>query len=1543
MSTASCPDDTFGPWAGPQCRGGFDFTLLFEETILSILLSGIFVLLSPLRILALFAAPIRVKSSPLDWAKKVTSVCFIALSAALVGLWVVNSSKLPSAAITYTRTTIAASALNLVLSLLYGLLSSLEHRSSFRPSFLISVYLALSILFDTARSRTLWMLENAGSSSIPAVFTANLALKAVMLLFESTEKRSILTDEYKNVSEEGASGPYNLGVFYWLSSLFFSGYKKILAHEDLYRLDDTLRSEPLAKKMSEAWRKVSDKSKSGALLGAWIRAFIGPLTIPIIPRLFQIGFTYTQPFLITAAINLAATPQTQQFNNNGYGLIGGYILVYTGMAVSITQYQWHNSRAVTMMRGSLIPLIYEKTLQVDSTSPSRSTPSGTLTLVSTDIETISGGIMLFHETWSNILEIGIAIYLLERQLGAACVMGVGFAIVIMISSGFLAGPIGKHQAAWIAASQRRVTTTSKALGSVKWLKISGLTDVAFNGIKKLRTQELAVSTKFRYFLGITVVLAICTPVFGPLLIFATAAGIASNGNGDLTIAKVFTSYSLIVLLNTPLSLFTTSLPAIAGGVASFQRIQNYLNVTQRKDNRISPNHRNREDEAADAVREKISDSAPINKEKHLSHVDALGPGVIASISGKFSWPKEVVSVQSKDTTPQDTSSGANSENQVHGDTPPAIDISPRIDIRRQTLTLILGPVGCGKSTLLKALLGELPDFDGSIQTQFSGAVTFCDQTPWLPNETIQEIIRGRSAQYVNMLGEEEKDEDTDWYSRVINACALERDIAMWPQGDQTTVGSKGIAISGGQKQRLSMARAAFARSELLLMDDCFSGLDANTEDVVFDNLLSKEGIFRKANMTIVLASSDYRRVPYADQIILLSEQGQLRYAGSVDDLKENPDFNWLLGDSTTQTSKRSKDGITKSKRKPEPSTNPAQDAVAAAELTGALQTDAARQMGDSAVYKFYLESAGWPTLIAFVVAIIVFAFCDSFPSVWLKWWTESNEEDPNSDLGKWLGVYTVLSIGAFSSCLFACWQLFIVIINRSGLYFHDILVNTVARAPMSYHTTTDNGITVNRFSQDLQLIDMELPASALGVVITLAFGVAQFILVCASSKYMAAIIPFLLALLYAVQHFYLRTARQLRLLDIEFKAPLYSQLMETVSGLVTIRAFHWEFRSIAKYMNVLDTSQQPNYLLLCVQRWLVFAVNIMIMFLAVILIVLITTLREKIGPGFTGVALSNILAFSATMEATINSWVQLEISLGAVARIRSFSMQTKSEDDEALEALAAEGRNEQLLEPNLHALDSTYWPSKGRIEIEALCASYPSSGCVLNDITLSIQAGEKVGICGQTGSGKSSLFLSLLGLIAQDSGKISIDGVDLATLPREYLRTRIVAVPQEAYILEGTVRLNADPYRDQDEDAVDSEGRDQEIIAILERVGLWKKVEARGGLSTVIDDRFFSQGEAQLMILARAMLREGKGRVLLLDEATSSLDEATRNIIDTTIRTWFKDWTILAIAHKLDAILDYDKVAILDDGKLMEFDAPRKLLSQQNSIFKDLYLISTNQ
>lgn len=213
-------------------------------------------------------------------------------------------------------------------------------------------------------------------------------------------------------------------------------------------------------------------------------------------------------------------------------------------------------------------------------------------------------------------------------------------------------------------------------------------------------------------------------------------------------------------------------------------------------------------------------------------------------------------------------------------------------------------------------------------------------------------------------------------------------------------------------------------------------------------------------------------------------------------------------------------------------------------------------------------------------------------------------------------------------------------------------------------------------------------------------------MVCVSTRYMAALLPVILGIMYLIQHVYLRTARQMRFLDIECKAPLYSHLIDTLTGLPTIRAFHWEDQSMEKGLQILDASQRPNYLMYCIQRWLIFAVNMMVMLLAVVLIILVTTLREQIGPGYAGVALSNLIAFGGTVQATIVTWVMLEVSLGAVARVRSFEMDVKSEDEEAREKLAGAGRKSDVVDPS--ALDKgEKWPSKGHIEIQDLSASYP--------------------------------------------------------------------------------------------------------------------------------------------------------------------------------------------------------------------------------------------
>ncbi|GKT46470.1 ABC transporter ecdL [Colletotrichum spaethianum] len=506
---------------------------------------------------------------------------------------------------------------------------------------------------------------------------------------------------------------------------------------------------------------------------------------------------------------------------------------------------------------------------------------------------------------------------------------------------------------------------------------------------------------------------ICTPIWSPILTFSTFVGTAS-GNGDtLTIQKAFTAYSLLILVNQPLVGIVMGLPILAAALASFQRIQDFLNGNERSDNRLITDSPERD---VKTLAGKLTSQSPAGKSVPIQDLELfemqksgsdgfnLAKNVVISINGTFSWSD---------------------------DSKPVIDIE-NWNVKRGAFTLILGPVGCGKSTLLKALLGELSSFKGAIHSNFA-SITYCGQTAWIPNDTVRNIIVGHKAF------------DPSWYQTVVRACALEKDISSWPKGENTVAGTKGISMSGGQKHRLAIARALYARQELMLLDDVFSGLDSTTEEIVFSSLFGSEGLLRNTDTTVVLASSDSGK----------------------------PARSQIPGKETVQSTNLPKGAPRQAENRNDMPTATVLDMLED-------QADATRQLGDWGMYRFYAKGAGWLSLTTFASAMVVFAFY-----IWLKWWAESNETRPNQDLGKWLGVYAALGVGSGVSVLFGMWQLFIVIINKSGVYFHGALLDTTSRAPMSFHSSVDSGITVNRFSQDLQLIDMELPSAALGLAIGL--------------------------------------------------------------------------------------------------------------------------------------------------------------------------------------------------------------------------------------------------------------------------------------------------------------------------------------------------------------------------------------------------------------------------------------------------------------------------
>lgn len=373
------------------------------------------------------------------------------------------------------------------------------------------------------------------------------------------------------------------------------------------------------------------------------------------------------------------------------------------------------------------------------------------------------------------------------------------------------------------------------------------------------------------------------------------------------------------------------------------------------------------------------------------------------------------------------------------------------------------------------------------------------------------------------------------------------------------------------------------------------------------------------------------------------------------------------------------------------------------------------------------------------------------------------------------------------------------------------------RAPYTFFVNTDSGVTLNRFSNDMSTIEMELAGAVMQTLSGVALCTSGAVLVAASSEYTGIAMPFVVLVLYGIQRFYLRTSRQLRFMELEAQAPLLTHVSETLAGVTTIRAFRWQHQSHQKCLDLLDRSQRPYYLMLCIQRWLNLVLDLTTAGIATIVVAIATTSRGASTAGSVGVSLLNILSFNTNLAYLIVAWTTLETSLGAVARCKNFEASTSSEDM-----------------PAEHTEPPADWPQSGALDLRDVTASYNDEGGIaLKSISVGVAAGEKVGICGRSGSGKSSLLLTILRLLDNSAGIITLDGVDLTTIPRQTIRSRLTALPQEVITVPVSLRDNLDPL---------GNGPEEAASFALERVGLSELVKQRGGLDAHMSDLSLSQG-----------------------------------------------------------------------------------------------------
>ncbi|KAJ5819793.1 hypothetical protein N7474_005384 [Penicillium riverlandense] len=1436
---------------GPVTAAGFDFTPLFEDTILSLVPSALLLLCLPYRIISLHGQ--RPKVSPggfLRESKQAFLAMFAVIHLALLILHVLSPSL-------RTATTIAASALAFIASLGLCLLSHLEHSRSIRPSPIINGYILLTLVFDIARVRTLFLDSN--DRSISGFFACMISVKVMVLLAEAIEKRGILLAPYRDLSPEETSGIYSKSFFFWLNELMTSGFRRVLHNHDLYPIDRDMSSEVLHQRMKHSWSIASQDSRR-ALFWAVLRANFKPLVYCVVPRLFQIGFRYAQPFLLTRTISFAG--DESQPDSIGWGLAGAFFVVLLGVAISNGLYYHMTYRFVTSARGNLISLIYAKTVDLSITALDESVA---VTLMSSDVQSICNGFEEFNNLWAMPIELTIALYLLARQLGIASIAPAALALVSTVAIMSIAKFMGLAQKVWMESIQTRVDVTATMLGSMKSVKMLGFTDWLAGLVQGLRVKELKEAELFRKLLIVRVFLANILFTLGPFVTFAIYA-LHPEGEHVLNADTAYTVLTLLSLLARPVNDFIRSIPSMNAALASLNRIQEFLQSETRRDHRIfleeSPKSRQHDQSSSDGI-----ELTNLNRSMQMSSSEMI---VARDVS--VSWKQDA-------------------DFSVH-------DVN--LSVAKGQIHMIIGPTGCGKSTLIKGILGETPSTKGFLYTNCR-ETAFVDQTPWIRNTSLKDNILGASVY------------NEVWYNEVVRACVLDQDVAQLPNGHLTKVGSSGISLSGGQKQRLALARAVYARKDLVMLDDVFSGLDADTEERIFTSLFSRQGLFRRLGTTVLLVTHAVHRLSYADHIIAMGSEGSIVEQGRLEELEASGGYVTLL--KSRYRSDTSDD-----------QTNTQQNQAAAVVLAGSedasgintMEEELTRQNGDFSLYLYYFGSVHWASTVVWMSCFILQGVAIKLSEFLVNFWTSSLEKSGSSVNGFYLGLYGMLTMITTVGLVGGVHHYILFFAPRSAQSLHERLLRSVMNAPLSFFTSVDIGSTTNRFSQDMTLIDHDLPYSVTDFVLSLSMGLMSAILMCVSARYFAAVMPAVFLFMWMLQKFYLRTSRQMRLLDLEAKSPLFSQFIESLSGLVTIRAFGWASAFENQNLALLDASQKPFYLLFCIQRWLELALDLSVAVLGAILMVLVVKLRSDVGAGYVGLAILNVITFSQSLSQILRNWANLETSIGAIARIRDFVANT-----------ANENRTGESERPITMDNDLSSWPSKGKIEFRNVYASYKTGEdqrFVLRGLNLSIEPGQKIGICGRSGSGKSSLLASLFRMLEVDpKSQILIDGVDITRISRQTTRTALNAIPQEPFFTHGTVRANMDPWNTK---------TPEQIEEALRRVELWETVETKGGLNAALDANFFSHGQRQLFCLARALLRGSK--VIVLDEVTSNVDVVSDALMQRIIREQFADSTILAVAHRLETIMDFDRIAVIRDGELIEFDTPKALLEKE-SAFKGLY------
>ncbi|CAE6437055.1 unnamed protein product [Rhizoctonia solani] len=1307
-------------------------------------------------------------------------------------------------------------------------------------------------------------------------------------------------------------------TYAWLTPLMTLGWQRTLQAPDLCRVRAEEEAGPLSRALDEAWaRRVEEAKLNSGKHKRWLGlGSSGDSSDPslalalndVLGRRFWVGGLFKvigdvsqlmAPLVTKAIIQFAQErsrggPDAPHIGR-GIGLALGLPLLTICASVSTHQFFWRSMTTGVAARAALIASLYSRGLRFGPGERQYDLVNH----VSTDVSRIDYCAQWFHAIWTAPIQISICLILLCLQLGPAALAGFSlFIFLIPIQKTLMSYQLGIRKRSMVH-TDARASLLRELLGSMKIVKVCAYEAQFENRLGKTRDQELGAIRNMVFIKAANQAVALAIPTLAAVLSFVTYAATHNEG---LDPAVIFPSMALFQMLRQPLMFLPRALSSAVDAKNALSRLKPIF-LTKTIDTQIHINLSQ-------------ANALVVEDAEWVWYQQPKGKGT----KGKGEKSDKVMkekSIWHQTDSPESIKTVSFRVTEVS------------LNIPRGSVVGIVGPVGSGKSSLLLGLLGEMPQARGRRDNIVFGR-------PW--------------------------DEERYWTS--IRDASLEMDLGLLPDGDLTEIGEKGINLSGGQKQRVNIARALYDNAaEIFLLDDPLSAVDAHVGHALFHNAILNNLKARGKTVLLVthalhfLSAVDrvytlerfFSTVPVnfgdlskneeipEDQVTLnhnsptptlsisdpgvecgrIAEQGTyeqlLRAGGTFAKLVE--DFgNGEEHENDGVLDEGSKKMEEPPKSKPEKSSK----ATGTGKLEGRLIKAEKRTTGsvEWSVYGRYIAfGLPWMTVPIGVFSILMAQGCFAVNSYWLVWWQNNSF---NQSPRIYMAGYAALGLG------YAVFALVMGIAlgystYESSKHLYSQALNQVFHAPMSFFDTTPLGRILGVFGKDVDTMDNSLSDSIRMFIFTISSAITSVVTITILEYYFVAIAAFIIMLYQYFAAFYRSSARELKRLDSNLRSLLYSHFSESLTGLATIRAYGEVDHFLKENTYYIDLENRALFLTCANQRWLAIRLDFLGSLLVFSAGVMSVVGVHGVSPSEIGLVLSTLTSLVQVMGMMTRQSAEVENYMNSVERILHY---TSSGD--------IPQEKPYLVIDNAPPKN---WPTHGEIEFRDLVMSYRLGlPPVLRGVSLHVRGGEKIGVIGRTGAGKSSLMAALFRIVELTSGSILIDGLDVGQMGLSSVRSKIAIIPQEAGIFSGEYSPQITFIGDLNQTAL----RDYSVEHGSLRSHLLGQSTSTLSLDSLItaEGANLSVGQRSLLSLARALVKQS--RILVLDEATASVDLETDSKIQTTIKTEFADRTILCIAHRLRTIINYDRVVVMDQGEIVEVGTPLELFSNDSGVFRSM-------